>query len=475
MPMDYSKSNLKSANFYFEVLFMKDITFKILVAEDNQTMREVIRDVLHEAKYKVILADNGKAAKECLLLEDVDLILADIEMPFFSGLDLLEWVKSNKPTPMMLMTGFSRILETQKAAELGAIDFLAKPFSSSDLLGKLKLHLEPKPVAKPEDQDELDDLDNQFCKVAIEDFVSEKDSDYGVYIRISKSKYIKIAHQGGKLSPDRVEALKAKNVTHLYVKKEDFHKLVGFTLVLSKAISNSEILETEKRFRFLRYTGEVVLEQILAMGLNEQAVRDSKEFVTTSIDIVARDKDLGTTLQVLSEHTEYLYSHSLAVSLVSVMVAKELGFCTPPILFKLALGGLYHDVGKKEISKEILEKPRHNLTSEEIQILESHVRRGKELVETFKNIPSDVVQIIYEHHEDLLGQGYPRGLVGSRIHPLSQIVCVADVFCEYTMKERPDSQVLDPMAAIIRMQSFRGDSINRSALANLCKLVTKNK
>lgn len=177
---------------------MKDLSFKILVAEDNQIMRDVIRDVLLEAKYKVILADNGKAAKECLLLEDVDLILSDIEMPFFSGLDLLEWVKKNKPTPMMLMTGFSRILETQKAAELGAIDFLAKPFSSSDLLGKLKIHLEPKSTTEPGVQVDTEDLDNQFCKVAIEDFVSEKDSNFGVYIRISKAKYIKIAHQGGR-------------------------------------------------------------------------------------------------------------------------------------------------------------------------------------------------------------------------------------------------------------------------------------
>lgn len=444
--------------------------FKILVVEDDPTLRDTLKAILLTNNYDVYVAENGQVAKQFLLLEKINFILSDIEMPHFSGIDLLEWVKKNRPTPMMLMTGFSRILETKTAAELGADEFLAKPFSIDELLAKISKYVGETNSSANTDKTKVDDLDAEFCKVPIEDFISEKDTDYGVFVRISNTRYIKIAHQGGKLSPDKIDALKAKGVTYLYIKKEDFPKLVGFTVLVSKAMNNVA-MPSEKRLRFMRYTGEVVLEQIFVDGINEQSFRASKDFVMTTIDMVTKDDDISKTLELLNQHSDYLYSHSVAVSLFSVMIAHELGYKTPQILFKVALGGLLHDVGKKEIPKEILEKPRHAYSSDDVKLLESHVKRGKEILEEFRGIPSDIVHIVSEHHEDQLGQGYPRGLNGPRIHPLAQIVSVADIFCEYTIKESPHSQIISPQSAITKMNVNRIDSINKMALSCLQRLV----
>lgn len=453
-----------------------DVTskFTLLIVEDDITLLEVMKESLTRNNYDVLMAESGFSAKQILSMRPIDLVISDIEMPNLNGIDLLEWIKSNKQIPVILMTGFSRILETKKAIDIGADDFLTKPFDIRDLLSKIKT-LAAQKARNPSadeaiDQPSENDLDKEFCKVAIEDFVSEKETDYGIYIRISKSKYVKVAHKGGKLEQDRVAALKAKGVIYLYVRREDFSKVVGFTILLSKAISSSDIAN-EKRLRFMRYTGEVVLEQILVAGLNEQSFRASKEFIVNAIDMVTRDDDLGTTLEVLAQHSDHLYSHSVAVSMVSVMIAQEMGIRTAQTLFKIALGGLYHDVGKKEIPQEILNKPRHALTPEDIKLLESHVKRGKELLESLKNVPSDISQIVFEHHEDLLGQGYPRGLSGLRIHPLSQIVTVADIFCEYTLKENSNTVTIDAPAALLKMKSTYGDSINQMALNALQKII----
>src|SRR3989344_8465266 len=96
---------------------------KILLVEDDDYFRSAVKDLLSK-KYDVLEAANGKIARDLLILTSVDLVLSDIQMPHFTGVDLLEWVKKNRPSPVILMTGFSHILETQRAHELGADDFL---------------------------------------------------------------------------------------------------------------------------------------------------------------------------------------------------------------------------------------------------------------------------------------------------------------------------------------------------------------
>ena len=110
---------------------------KVLVVEDDDFFRDSICDVL-KGKYSVLQAPNGKSACEILTLSDVDLVISDIQMPEFSGIELLEWSKKNKPVPFVIMTGFSTLLETQSAFDLGAQGFIAKPFKIADLMNNLK-------------------------------------------------------------------------------------------------------------------------------------------------------------------------------------------------------------------------------------------------------------------------------------------------------------------------------------------------
>ena len=109
---------------------------KILVVEDDVFFRDTICSVLRD-NYDVIQAPNGKSACEILLIQEVDLVLSDVQMPGFSGIELLEWTKKNKPIPFIMMTGFSTLLETKSAFEMGAQGFIAKPFKISELLENL--------------------------------------------------------------------------------------------------------------------------------------------------------------------------------------------------------------------------------------------------------------------------------------------------------------------------------------------------
>ena len=368
------------------------------------------------------------------------------------------------------MTGFSHILETQRAHELGADEFMAKPFKEQELFEKIRAVLkeeEPEvaPLQKPVS------LDTEFCKLPIEDFITEKETDYGIYIRMSPTKYIKIAHKGGKLSEDKIQIFKEKGLSHLYIRQEDFSKLVGFTLLVSKAVSSSGQVEKEKKMRFMQYTGEMIMQQAYVAGADEVLFKNAKDFLTTSLDVMTEDQETFTLLHLLSNHTDYLYAHSLGVSVFSVMIAKQLGWQSPQTLFKLAFSGLFHDIGKKEIPTDLLEKPRSMLTQQERSLLETHTTRGMEILQSLKTASTEVIRVAYEHHEDILGQGFPQGLSKIKIHPFSLIVSVANIFCEYTIRGPQNPAPRTAQAALQAMRTFKVASLDPLAFEALVKVV----
>ncbi|NUN05774.1 MAG: response regulator [Bdellovibrio sp.] len=446
---------------------------KILLVEDDPYFRAAIKNILSK-KYDVIEADNGKVARDLIPTIQPDLILTDIQMPHLSGVELLEWLKVHRPTPVILMTGFSHILETQEAHSLGADEFLAKPFKEEELIEKIrKIFREDETI--PAAPAAPIDLDKEFCRLPLEDFVNEKEADYPIYIRMSGAKYIKIAHQGGKLSPDKIALFKEKGVTHLYIRQEDFSKLVGFTLLISKAVSSSGQVEREKKMRFMTYTGEMLVQQAFVQGTDEALFRNAKDFLTTSLDILTEDQQTFSLLNILSSHSDVLYAHSLGVSVFSVLIAKQLGWQSPQTLFKLSFAGLFHDIGKKELRKELLEKPRALMTQEERTLMESHPTRGKEILESLRTAPSEVIQVAYEHHEDILGQGYPRGIDSKRIHPMTSIVTVADAFCNYTLKNPNNPVALFAPEAFLMIRKFKESSLDGEAVAALSKVINHGK
>lgn len=446
-------------------------SLKILLVEDDDNLRGSLVSVI-QRKYNVTQAANGKQAKESLTLDNYDLVISDIQMPFFNGLELLEWIRSNKKeTKVFLCTRFAHILETKSTAELGADDFLTKPFSSMELFEKIdrltKLNF---PNLPPETEQQ--DLDLDFCKVPIEDFISEKNTELGIYIRISNSKYIKIAHKGGRIEEERVKNFKEKGVHFLYIKKVDFDKLVGFTIFLNKTIQQSKMpISCEKKMRFLKYTGELVLEHIFSIGIDQKALNESNNFLNTTIATISQDSNILELLESFNSHTDYLYVHSIAVAMFSYLIAKEIGYTNVPILFKIALGGLLHDIGKKQISKSILNKPRHKMSTEEIAEYESHIIKGKEILESMGNIPNEVITIVFEHHENNLGQGFPRKLEKRKINPLSQIIIAANIFTSYIIKRDEDSVVLNPAQALQKMIIYKIDYLNEQVFTGLKNII----
>lgn len=118
-------------------------TPRILVVDDEPSMREMLRIVLRRDGYDVVLAENGRMAIERLKAQPFDLLLSDIRMPDLSGVDVLREAKEiNRDLVAFMMTAFASTDTAVEAMRLGAVDYFIKPFSMDELRLKVRQHLE---------------------------------------------------------------------------------------------------------------------------------------------------------------------------------------------------------------------------------------------------------------------------------------------------------------------------------------------
>jgi two-component system, NtrC family, response regulator PilR len=116
---------------------------RILVVDDERSMRELLAIVLRREGYEVLLAENGKAAVEMLEREPVDLLISDIKMPDLSGVDVLRAAKRiDKDILGIMITAFASTDTAVEAMRLGACDYLSKPFDVDLLKMKVREKIE---------------------------------------------------------------------------------------------------------------------------------------------------------------------------------------------------------------------------------------------------------------------------------------------------------------------------------------------
>jgi DNA-binding response OmpR family regulator len=116
----------------------------ILVVDDEPVVTDIISSALKRLDYHVITAENGKEALRKMAGVSPDLVLLDISMPVMDGFDTLQHIKGNEATariPVVMLTGLGADRETMmRCLDLGADDFLTKPFDEHELLVRIRNH-----------------------------------------------------------------------------------------------------------------------------------------------------------------------------------------------------------------------------------------------------------------------------------------------------------------------------------------------
>ncbi|HTT02653.1 MAG TPA: response regulator transcription factor [Steroidobacteraceae bacterium] len=111
---------------------------KVLIADDDRDLLELIGFALAQAGFLVVKAGDGPTAVRMFDAEGPDLVVLDINMPGASGFQVCEAIRARANTPVMMLTVRSEEEDLVKALELGADDYLTKPFSPRTLLARIK-------------------------------------------------------------------------------------------------------------------------------------------------------------------------------------------------------------------------------------------------------------------------------------------------------------------------------------------------
>src|SRR3954462_11599892 len=116
---------------------------RILVVDDERSMRELLAIVLRREGYEVLLAENGRGAIDLLEREPVDILISDIKMPDLSGVDVLRAAKKvDQDILGIMITAFASTETAVEAMRLGACDYLSKPFDIDLLKMKVREKIE---------------------------------------------------------------------------------------------------------------------------------------------------------------------------------------------------------------------------------------------------------------------------------------------------------------------------------------------
>ncbi|MBF0457641.1 MAG: DUF3391 domain-containing protein [Nitrospirae bacterium] len=182
-----------------------------------------------------------------------------------------------------------------------------------------------------------------------------------------------------------------------------------------------------------------------------EACKDTVENVITSI---MDTKGLITNLFTINKYDFYIYTHSVNVSVFSVATALAMGIQSEGELFAIGMGSLLHDIGMSTIPPEVLHKPFERLTDFEIGLMRGHVYEGLDIVKLYKGITPETLLPLVEHHENLMGTGYPMGLTGDKLHVSGRIISITNTYDTLTTS-RPGFKSITPYEALAHLRDHK--------------------
>lgn len=114
---------------------------KILIVDDEEKIVDILKFHLEKNGYTTVTADNGIKGVQLAVEEDPDLILLDVMLPGMDGFDVCKTVRERKSTPIIMLTAKNDEVDKILGLELGADDYITKPFSARELLARIKANL----------------------------------------------------------------------------------------------------------------------------------------------------------------------------------------------------------------------------------------------------------------------------------------------------------------------------------------------
>lgn len=394
---------------------------KVLIVDDDDYFREVLQQSIEECGFEVVTASDVMFAEKTIEAVRPQLVFTDIRMPGKSGIDLLRWVRAHHPEiPVVMMTAFTDVANALTAHREGAVGFLSKPFR----LEEIESFLSRLSSEEGFESRKVQANQRKFVEVPIADFISGKRFRSNIYLRINdvdQTRFIKIAHSGEDLTPERIHSFQESGIRAFYIESSDDEKM--------PLVKGTESFES--RIKLLgpsgfRITTQKLANWLLTQGVSESDLNEARSVLDEAFQILSADPITEFLLDSLKVISNEIYEESILVAIVAAILFQKNTPVQSRTPTSLVIGALLHDIGKRQLNPVVLSKPRSECTASDRLHIETHVTRSYEILSQLKLLPPNVIEAVFQHHERIDGTGYPNHLVGTQIHLHALLIGLAD-------------------------------------------------
>lgn len=258
----------------------------------------------------------------------------------------------------------------------------------------------------------------------IEVLIDNSITDFDVFIKIHND-VVLYGAAGYRWFRQEIIDLIRSGYSSLFVRREDEIKIRTY-LQLGQLPTLQRNLAPEQRINAIDEIGTEFLKCIYETPFIGSVLEKGRLLAEEITECIREDPGSVKFLNHLMEHDLYTYRHSIRVALYAVATAIGLGANDRQQLKEIALGGIFHDIGKKDVSLELLNKAGA-LNKSEWELLRAHPRNGWMNVKDtlLSHVPRE---IILHHHEKRNGSGYPDGLDKNSLLLEVQVATLADIF-----------------------------------------------
>lgn len=281
--------------------------------------------------------------------------------------------------------------------------------------------------------------DDRYIKVRLNSLNSKELIPFDLYVLIN-GKQIHYLRAGASLVQEKLAKFESRAPDNFYLKIEDraaFKNYVHQQLV-------SQSLSPKEKAIILRESSLTLIEELFESPDIKRALDESKAVINQFVDLMGAEPEAMSHLIGLSSHDFYTYTHSLDVGVYCLGLAKVLGFNSEDLI-EMGQGALFHDIGKRQVSVDIITKDGP-LNDVEWAQMQRHPQYGLVILNEHK--ASDALKACcFEHHESIAGNGYPQQLTANEIHPMAKIIALTDTFDALTT-QRSYNKPMKPSGAL---------------------------
>jgi len=321
----------------------------ILIIEDNLDVRENTAEILELANYKVLQAENGKQGVELAQQVKPDLIICDIMMPVLDGYGVIHLLSKSSETasiPFIFLTAKSERMDFRKGMEMGADDYISKPFDDIELLKAVESRIRKSEILKAEFSKNVDGLNKFFDEVKKNDDLKMLSTDRRIKLFKKKESVFNEGNSPvylyflvkGKVKNYKSHEYGKELITTLY-KEGDFF---GYTALLeeqpysetAEAMEDSEVcLIPKEDFFSLMYNNMNVMKTFVKM-LSDNIVEKEKQLVNLAYSSVR--KRVAEALVLLQSRYDNDKEKNFSISISREDLANIVGTATESLIRTLS-------------------------------------------------------------------------------------------------------------------------------------------